>query len=184
MPYIQSISHFFITISEGHSHNKSFGINLNVLDTNIINLSILLALLVYVGKQAISSILDERQQKVLNSLQEAEERQQQANLRLSEAQTQLAQTQIIIAEIKKEAESTAQQVRESTFNQGKLDIERLVASGKASIMSAEIQVKKKLLQQVANLALERVLTQLKAEISNDMQSKIIDENIASLGGKL
>nr|YP_009296859.1 ATP synthase CFO B chain subunit I [Bangiopsis subsimplex]AOM66202.1 ATP synthase CFO B chain subunit I [Bangiopsis subsimplex]ARO90437.1 ATP synthase CF0 subunit B [Bangiopsis subsimplex] len=184
MQYFKGITQFFMLISEEHIHSQSFGLNLNVLDTNIINLAILLSLLFYVGKQAISSILEGRQQKVLNSLQEAEERQQQASTRLKEAQTQLAQTQLIISEIKKEAESTAQQVRESTFNQGKLDIERLVASGKASIITAEMQVKKKLLQQVASLALERVSTQLKSEISSEMQSNIIDENIASLGGSL
>nr|YP_010336626.1 ATP synthase CFO B subunit subunit I [Rhodospora sordida]UNJ15032.1 ATP synthase CFO B subunit subunit I [Rhodospora sordida] len=183
MHHVKSITQNFITIVEEHSL-KEFGINTNILDTNVINLAILITLLVYVGKQAVSSLLDNRQQKVLNSLQEAEERQQQANVRLAEAQTQLAQTQIIISEIKKEAEITAQQVRESTFNQGKLDIERLVASGKVSILSAEVQVKKKLLQQVATLALERVLAQLKSEISAKMQSKIIDDNIASLGGKL
>nr|YP_010338569.1 ATP synthase CFO B subunit subunit I [Rhodaphanes brevistipitata]UNJ18519.1 ATP synthase CFO B subunit subunit I [Rhodaphanes brevistipitata] len=183
MHYIESITQLFITISEEHSP-KNFGLNTDILETNIINLAILLSLLFYVGKQAVSSLLENRQQKVLNSIQEAEERQQQANARLSEAQTQLAQTQIIISEIKKEAESTAQQVRESTFNQGKLDIDRLVTSGKASISSAEIQVKKKLLQQVATLAVERVLTQLKAEITMEMQSTIIEENIASLGGKL
>lgn len=183
MHYIESISQIFFIIAEGHS-SKGFGINTNILDTNIINLGILITLLVYVGKQAVSSLLENRQQKVLNSLQEAEERQSQANTRLAEAQTQLAQTQIVISEIKKEAEITAQQVRESTFNQGKIDIERLVASGKVSISSAEIQVKKKLLQQVASLAVERVLSQLKAEISAEMQSKIIDDNIASLGGQL
>nr|YP_010336430.1 ATP synthase CFO B subunit subunit I [Goniotrichopsis reniformis]UNJ14836.1 ATP synthase CFO B subunit subunit I [Goniotrichopsis reniformis] len=182
MHYIQSMSQIFIIIAEENS--KGFGINTNILDTNAINLAILVGLLVYVGKGAITSLLDNRQQKVLNSLQEAEERQAQASTRLSEAKTQLAQTQIIIAEIKKEAEVTAQQVRESTFHQGKVDIERLVASGKVSIASAETQVKKKLLQQVASLAVERVLSQLKAELSTEMQSKIIDEKIASLGGTI
>nr|YP_010335841.1 ATP synthase CFO B subunit subunit I [Chroothece richteriana]UNJ14247.1 ATP synthase CFO B subunit subunit I [Chroothece richteriana] len=181
MYYTENIAQYWIVVCE---KSKGFGINTDILDTNIINLGILIALLIYVGKQAIVSLLDNRQQKVLNSLQEAEDRQQQANARLAEARAQLEQTQIVIAEIKKEAESTAQQVRESTFNQGKLDIERLVSSGKNSIVSAELQVKKKLLQQVSKLALERVLTQLKAEINADMQSKIIDDNIASLGGKL
>ena len=183
MHYIESFPQSILTLAS-EELTKGFGINTDILDTNVINLAILLSLLVYVGKQAVSSLLSNRQQKVVNSIQEAEERQQQANLRLSEAQKQLAQTQIIILEIKKEAESTALQVRESTFTQGKLDIERLVAAGKASILSAEIQVKKKLLQQVANLALERVLKQLKAEITPAIQSKIIDDNIASLGGRI
>mmetsp|Transcript_30902 Transcript_30902/g.118433 ORF Transcript_30902/g.118433 Transcript_30902/m.118433 type:complete len:183 (+) Transcript_30902:2263-2811(+) len=182
MHYFESLYTVLINLAE-HEH-KGFGINTNLLDTNVINLGILISLLIYVGREPVTSLLANRQQKVLNSLQEAEERQQQASSRLSEAKTQLAQTQIIISEIKKEAEVTAQQVRESTFNQGKLDIERLVASGKVSITSAEVQVKKKLLQQVASLALERVLTQLKAEISVEMQSKIIDDNIANLGGRL
>ena len=183
MHYIDTLPPSLIVIAEDHLE-KSLGLNTNILDTNIVNLAILISLLVYVGRQAVSSILSSRQQKVLNSIQEAEERQQQANLRLNEAQKQLSQTQMVILEIKKEAEITAQQVRESTFTQGKLDIERLVTSGKSSIVSAEIQVKKKLLQQVASLALERVLKQLKTEVTPDMQSIIIDDNIATLGGKL
>lgn len=183
MNYSEVFVKLFQPIAEQESHHKGFGVNTDILDTNIINLAILLYLLVYVGRQAISSLLSNRQQKVLTSIQEAEERLQQADQRLNEAQKQLSQTKVVIDQIHKEAENTAQQVRESTFAQGKVDIERLVASGKASIANAETQVKKKLQKQVASSALGRVSDQLREEMTKESQLKIIDDNIAQLGGK-
>lgn len=91
---------------------------------------------------------------------------------------------VVIDNIKKEAAATANKVRQSILEQGELDIERLAATGKASIANAENQIRKQIQQQIAALALKRVVLQLKEEMTSDMQSKIIDNNIQKLGGQL
>lgn len=68
---------------------KGWTINTNILDTNIINLGILISALIYLGKEALGNILSNRQQKVFSAIQEAEIKLEQANQRLIEAEKQL-----------------------------------------------------------------------------------------------
>lgn len=169
-----------------HEHYLQQGIsfNSNFLEANVINICLLLCGLIYVLKQFLGSILFLRQTKVLSAIQESEERLKQANIRLEESKKQLAQTQIVIEQIQHEAELTAQKVRESILAQGKLDIQRLTATGKASIATAENQVRQQIQQQITTLAINRVYSQLQHQINPIIQSQIIDNSIIKLGGKI
>lgn len=162
--------------------HQGVSFNTDFLEANVINIVLLLSGLVYVLKQFLGSILSDRQEKVLFSIQEAEERLEQASIRLNESEKQLAQTQIIIAEIIKEAETTAKKVHQSILDQGKLDIDRLTMVSKASIETAENQIRQQIQQQIIALAISRVKIQLKDQINSSMQSKIINNSIAQLGG--
>ena len=171
------------TLSEVSS-GKGFGFNSNFLEANVINISLLLSGVIYLGKNFLTSALELRQQKVTEAIQEAEERLQQANSRLLDSEKQLAEAQSVIEKIKKEAETTARTVKETILAQGKVDIERLTNNGKSNIEQAELQIKKQIQQRIANLALERVSTQLQDYMTPSLQSKVIDNNISELGGQL
>jgi len=173
----------FLFIAE-LSSGKGFGLNPNFLESNVINIAILLSGVVYLGRNFLTAALESRQQKVAEAIQESEERLQQANTRLIEAEKQLTESQIVIDQIKKEAESTARKVKETILAQGKLDIERLTTNGKSSIEKAEVQIKKQIQQRVSTLALQRVSGQLKTYLKPNLQSKLIDTNISQLGGQL
>ena len=171
------------TLSEVSS-GKGFGFNSNFLEANVINIALLLSGVIYLGKNFLTSALELRQQKVTEAIQEAEERLQQANSRLLDSEKQLAEAQSVIEKIKKEAETTARTVKETILAQGKVDIERMTNNGKSNIEQAELQIKKQIQQRIANLALERVSTQLQDYMTPSLQSKVIDNNISELGGQL
>lgn len=158
--------------------------NSNFLEANVINILLLLTGLIYVLKKFLGSILVDRQNKVLFAINESEERLKQANLRLNEAEKQLAQTQIIIDQIVNEAEVTAKKVRESILEQGKLDIEKLTNSSKSSVKFAETQVKLQIQHQITALAIKKVAVDLKSQMNSMMQSKLIDQGIMQLEGKI
>ena len=166
------------------SSGKGFGFNSNFLEANVLNIALLVSGVFYLGKNFLTSALELRQQKVTEAIQEAEERLQQANTRLLDSEKQLTEAQTVIAKIKKEAQTTARTVKETILAQGKLDIERLTNNGKSSIEKAELQIKKQIQQRITNLAIERVSTQLKDYMTPSLQSKVIDNNIAQLGGQL
>nr|YP_009019658.1 ATP synthase CF0 B chain subunit I [Gracilaria salicornia]AHH24626.1 ATP synthase CF0 B chain subunit I [Gracilaria salicornia]UAD87601.1 ATP synthase CF0 subunit I [Gracilaria salicornia] len=175
----------FNTIANvGIDVNSGISFNTNFLEANVINIVLLLSGLIYVLKEFLGSILIARQEKVLLAIQESEERLQQANLRLHESEKQLAQTQIVITQIIKEAELTAQKVRQSILDQGKADIDKLIYASKASIGTAEVQIKQQIQLQITSLAIKRVTMQLQNQITPALQTKIIDNNIAQLGGHL
>ena len=166
------------------SSGKGFGFNSNFLEANVLNIALLLSGVVYLGRNFLTSALELRQQKVTEAIQEAEERLQQANARLLDSEKQLTEAQSVIEKIKKEAETTARTVKETILAQGKVDIERLTNNGKRSIEQAEMQIKKQIQQRITNLAIERVSTQLQDYMTPSLQSKVVDNNIAQLGGQL
>nr|AYR06286.1 ATP synthase CFO B chain subunit I [Renouxia sp.] len=167
-----------------YAAGEGLGINANFLEANVINILLLLGGLIYVLRQFLGATLISRKEKVLATIQEAEERLEQANTRLSESEKQLSQTQIIINQIEEEARGTAEKVRDSILSQGTLDIERLTAASKTNIATAESQVRQQLRQQITALAIQQVSMQLKNQLTSLVQSKIIDDDIAQLGGKL
>ena len=166
------------------SSGKGFGFNSNFLEANVLNIALLLSGVVYLGRNFLTSALELRQQKVTEAIQEAEERLQQANARLLDSEKQLTEAQSVIEKIKKEAETTARTVKETILAQGKVDIERLTNNGKNSIEQAEMQIKKQIQQRITDLAMERVSNQLQDYMTPSLQSKVVDNNIAQLGGQL
>lgn len=180
---MENIIRIFNIFAEHQSH-EGLSFNSNFLEANVINIALLLIGLIYVLKQFLGSVLSIRQEKVLAAIQESEERLKQAHIRLEESEKQLVQTKMVIMQITKEAELTAQKVRESILAQGKLDIERLTSAGKANIAIAENQVRQQIQQQITSLAIKRVSLELQNQVTSSIQSKIIDDNIVKLGGKV
>jgi len=88
----------------GQISDLAIGLNPDIFETNVINITILLGGIIYLGSNALSAALSERQQKILGAIQEAEERLQQAVDRLAESEKQLAQAQIVIDSIKTDSE--------------------------------------------------------------------------------
>lgn len=163
---------------------SGFSLNFNFLEANLINITLLLVGLIYVLKNFLGSVLNDRQSKVLFAIRESEERLEQANIRLAQAEKQLTQTQLIINQIINEAEETAKKVRESILDQGKLDIEKLTQSSKSSVKFAENQVKLQIQQQITTLAIQKVTAELKKQMNPIMHKKIIDQNMMQLEGKI
>jgi F-type H+-transporting ATPase subunit b len=151
-----------------------------IFEANVINLAILLGGIFYLGGNALTTSLSERQQKILGAIQEAEERLQQAVARLEESEKQLSQAQIVIESIKKDAETTAKQVKSSILTEGKAEIERLTVSAKSQISTIEAKVRKQISDYVVALALKRVTLQLEGKLNTNLQQQIIDRNISKL----
>ena len=162
---------------------QGFGLNTNFLEANVINIVLLFSGLVYLLKQFLGALLVARQQKVLDAIQEAEDRLQKASSRLAESEKQFKQTEIVMKQIEQEAIITAEKVRQSILDQGKLDIERLTEAGKASIAIAERQVREKIQQQITHLAIRQVSLDLKRQMTHSVQCKIVNESIKQLGEK-
>jgi F-type H+-transporting ATPase subunit b len=81
---------------------EGFGINTNIFETNVINLSAVVAIVVsFVGKN-LSSLLEDRKKTILNNLQEASQRAADAAEKLAQAKAQLELAQTKAKEIREE----------------------------------------------------------------------------------
>jgi len=155
--------------------------NPDIFEANLVNLVLLTGGVFYLGSNALSESLTERQQKILGAIQESEERLQQAVIRLEESDTQLKQAQLVIESIKTDAEATSKVVKSGILSDGKGEIERLTASAKTQIGTIEAKVRKQISDYVVTLALQRVTVQLEGNIGSNLQQQIIDTNISKLG---
>jgi len=90
---------------------EGFGFNTNLLETNILNLAVVLPLVFSLGKDTLTSILDNRREKILSSLRSADDRFKQAQLELDAAKSELALAAEKVKEIQSEGQKTMEALR-------------------------------------------------------------------------
>ena len=90
---------------------EGFGFNTNLLETNILNLAVVLPLVFSLGKDTLTSILDTRREKILSSLRSADDRFKQAQLELDAAKSELALAAEKVKEIQSEGQKTMEALR-------------------------------------------------------------------------
>ncbi|PZD74807.1 ATP synthase subunit b [Acaryochloris thomasi RCC1774] len=163
---------------------EGFGLNLDILETNVINLAIVVALVVYFGRGFLGGILEKRKDAIASEIKEAEERQKKASAQLAQEKEKLAQAQEEAKRILANAAESAKTTKEQILAQGKQEIERMKASASQDTTSSEERAMAELRQRVAELALKKVEGELESRLGNDSdaQSKLIDRSISLLGG--
>ena len=164
------------------TEESGFGLNFDILDTNLINLSILIGILFYFGKGVVGNILSERQTKIAEAIKDAEERQKTAAAALADQQQNLAKAQAEAEKIRQEAQERAKVAKATIASQAEQDIERLKSVAAQDLSSAQERAIAELKQRVATMALERVETQLSDRLDEGAQQQLIDRSIAQLGG--
>jgi len=164
----------------GQVADLAIGINFDIFETNLVNLLLLGGGIFYLGSQALSESLTDRQEKILSTIQDSEERLKAAVQRLEESEKQLTQSQIAITSLKSEAEATAKQVKSAILADGKNEIERLSSMAKSQIATIEAKVRNQISEYVVKLAIQRVTLQLEGKVGPNLQQQIIDQNISKL----
>lgn len=159
-------------------------LNTDILETGVLNILVLIGIIVYVGRDFLGSSLEQRQQEIIQSVQDAEERLTEANTRLSEAQKQLTQAQVIISEIRQETINTKKLLLDSDSTQANQELATRFGRALATLRSREQQVFSEIKQQIISLALKNVLTKIQTNLSPTKQATLIDKSIAKLGGQL
>lgn len=160
-----------------------FSLNFDLLDTNLINLVIIIGVLVYFGRGFLGKTLSERRSQIETAIKDAEQRKQKAAAALAEQQQKLAQAQVEAERLKSEAEVTAQRVRESILTQADEDVERMKAAAAQDLASQQDKIVRELRQRVALMALQKVESRLQDGLSDRAQQELIDRSIAMLGGR-
>lgn len=173
-----------ILILATEAHEKGgFGLNLDIFETNLINLAILIGIVVYFGRKVLGQILSERRAKIAQAIQEAEARQKKAAATLSEQQQKLAQAQASAERIRKEAEERTRSAKDAIMSQAAKDIQRLKDTAAQDLSSEQERVIAELRRRIAAMAMERAETQIKAQLNDSTQQTLIERSIAQLGGR-
>lgn len=165
------------------SSHGGLGLNLNIFETNLINLSIILGLIVVYGSKIVTNILNERKTRIEEEIRDAETRASVAAKALEQANKDLAEAKAKAEKIKAEAQVDAQRAAEAIKAQGVKELAKLKEAAGKELDSEQAKVMAELKQRIAVLALERVESELKQRLDDSTQERLIDHSIAQLGGK-
>jgi F-type H+-transporting ATPase subunit b len=165
--------------------NEGISLNTDILETGLINILALLAILIYTGRDFLGSLLEERRTTIVKVVQDAEDRLNEAQKRLAEAQKQLSQANLVISEIKNETVTTKKLLLESDAFQAKKDLTVRFERALATFRSKERQIFVEIKQQITSLVLQRTVSRVQETFkSKERATALINETINKLEGDL
>ena len=136
---------------------SSFGFNTNVLETNVLNLAVVIGIVITFVGDAVRTLLDQRLQTVLSTLQAADQKARHAQARLDEARRRVETARKRSEEIRiqtihaiehenqarqKRLEEDLQRLRERSLQSIRLERQRIIRDitvqvGKLAVIAAE-----------------------------------------------
>jgi F-type H+-transporting ATPase subunit b len=159
---------------------EGFAINSNILETNLINLIIILVLLVNFGKGFLGKLLSARLQKIESAIKDAENRQTKAMEELKLAEAKLTQAEQEAQRIIQEAQKSADLARSTILAGVDEDIAKLQTAAEQEIASEQDRVVKQLRRQLVQQALQATQSRLDQGLSASAQHQLVDRSLSLL----
>lgn len=149
-----------------------FGFNTNILETNVLNLAVVLAIVItYVG-DALRGLLANRKQTILNNFREADQRASEAQDRLNQARLQLEKAKTKADEISQQALFTVDQEKKQILLQTQEDIKRLSILQQETLKFEQQKAQNELAQKLVRLALNQVREKLQQRLNSSIHTAV------------
>ena len=167
------------------AESEGIGLNTDILETGLLNIIALVAILIYTGRDFLGSSLEERKTTIVKGVQDAEDRLNEAQKRLSEAEKQLNQANLVISEIKNETVATKKVLLESEAYAAKKDLKIRFERALATFRSKERQIFLEIKEQIISLVLKRTVIRAQEAFGpKDRATALISDTINKLEGDL
>ena len=161
--------------------SEGFGLNLDLFETNIINLAVVIFGLYKFLPGFLGKILEKRRTTILSDLKDAEERLIQAKNSLSKAKDELASAKQKAEKIRNDCKARAEAIR---LDSEKRTVEEMarIKQGAASDLTAEAaRVTSQLRKEAAELAIEKALAILPKKLDSSTQDNFLKQSIKNIG---
>ena len=155
-------------------------LNFNPLETNLVNLVIVISLLVWFLRGFLGGILERRRAAILQDLQDAESRLKIATENLSQAQSELAAAQQKAEKIRADGQARAAGIRAEGEKRTISAMAAVKAGADADAEADAARIKDSLRREAALAAIDNVLAQLPGRLDASAQAKLIDSTIKNL----
>lgn len=165
------------------AEHEGIALNTDILETGLINIIALIAILIYTGRDFLGSLLEERRTTILKGVQDAENRLTEATKRLSEAEKQLSQVRLVISKIESEAATTKRALLASDSSQAKKDLRIRFNRALETFKLKERQIFVEIKQQIISLVLHQTVNRAKKTFASKRRAnKLIVETIKRFEG--
>ena len=161
--------------------SQGFGLNLNLFETNILNLAVVIFGLYKFLPGFLGKILERRRTSILSDLNDAEEKLNQAKTALSKAKDELASAKQKADKIRNDCKARAEAIRLESEKRTVEEMAR-IKQGAASDLNAEAaRVTSQLRKEAAELAIEKALAILPKKLDSSTQDNFLKQSIKNIG---
>jgi len=161
--------------------SEGFGLNLNLFETNIINLVVVIFGLYKFLPGFLGKILEKRRTTILSDLKDAEERLSEASIALKTAQDELASAKQKADKIREDCKARAESIRLESEKRTVEEMAR-IKQGAASDLNAEAaRVTSQLRKEAAELAIQKALSILPKKLDSNTQDNFLKQSIKNIG---
>nr|YP_010321263.1 ATP synthase CF0 subunit I [Penstemon personatus]YP_010321439.1 ATP synthase CF0 subunit I [Penstemon cyaneus]AKZ21639.1 ATP synthase CF0 B subunit [Penstemon angustifolius]WRW11390.1 ATP synthase CF0 subunit I [Penstemon digitalis]UKM30332.1 ATP synthase CF0 subunit I [Penstemon personatus]UKM30573.1 ATP synthase CF0 subunit I [Penstemon cyaneus] len=169
-------------VSLGHwPFAGSFGFNTDILATNPINLSVVIGVLIFFGKGVLSDLLDNRKQRILNTIRNSEELREGALAQLEKARARLRKVEMEADQFRVNGYSEIEREKLNFINSTYKTLEQLENYKNETIQFEQQRAINQVRQRVFQQALQGALGTLNSCLNNELHLRTISANIGMLG---
>nr|YP_010693925.1 AtpF [Impatiens arguta]WCD66618.1 AtpF [Impatiens arguta] len=183
-------------LSLGHWPSAgSFGFNTDILATNPINLSVVLGVLIFFGKGvcvsclnewkdnllSLSDLLDNRKQRILNTIRNSEELRGGAIEQLEKARARLSKVEMEVEQFRVNGYSEIELEKLNLIYSNYKTFEQLENYKKETIHFEQQRAINQVRQRIFQQALEGALGTLNSCLNNELHLRTISANIGMFG---
>nr|YP_010128274.1 ATP synthase CF0 subunit I [Maclura tricuspidata]YP_010481117.1 ATP synthase CF0 subunit I [Maclura cochinchinensis]QPQ74882.1 ATP synthase CF0 subunit I [Maclura tricuspidata]URQ17498.1 ATP synthase CF0 B subunit [Maclura tricuspidata]UVN16974.1 ATP synthase CF0 subunit I [Maclura cochinchinensis] len=159
----------------------SFGFNTDILATNPINLSVVLGVLIFFGKGVLSDLLDNRKNRILNTIRNSEELRGGALEQLENARARLRKVEKEADQFRMNGYSEIELEKLNLINSTSKTLEQLENYKNETIHFEQQRAINEVRQRVFQQALQGALGTLKSCLNNELHLRTISTNIGMFG---
>nr|YP_010174611.1 ATP synthase CF0 subunit I [Salvadora persica]QSJ55418.1 ATP synthase CF0 subunit I [Salvadora persica] len=159
----------------------SFGFNTDILATNPINLSVVFGVLIFFGKGVLSDLLDNRKQRILNTIRNSEELRGGAIEQLEKARARLRKVETEADQFRVNGYSDIEREKLNLINSTYKTLEQLENYKNETIHFEQQRVINQVRQLVFQQALQGAIGTLNSCLSNELHFRTINANIGMFG---
>nr|QCW94554.1 CF0 subunit I [Laguncularia racemosa] len=169
-------------VSLGHWPSAgSFGFNTDILATNPINLSVVLGVLIFFGKGVLSDLLDNRKQRILNTIRNSDELRGGAIEQLEKARARLRKVEMEAEQFRVNGYSEIEQEKLNLINSTYKILEQLENYKNETIHFEQQRTINQVRQRIFQQALQGALGTLNSCLNNELHLRTISANIGMFG---
>lgn len=158
---------------------QGFGLNTNLFETNILNLAVVVGVVIKVVGDSLRSLLDQRRQTILSTLQEADSKAKEAKKRLEEAQRTLEAARLRVQEIRIQTIQAIEREKSVAQKQLERDLRRLRERKDQAVQLERQRATQFISNQISTLALNSaeniLLNALGSQNTSSLKQKELNE---------
>tara|TARA_B100000700_G_scaffold249307_1_gene279537 strand:- start:1086 stop:1601 length:516 start_codon:yes stop_codon:yes gene_type:complete len=159
---------------------EGFGLNLNLFETNILNLALVIFGLYKFLPSFLGKMLDKRRETILSDLKDAEARLSDASISLAEAKKELSSAEQKAIKIRTDCKARAELIRSESEKRTVQEMARIKEGAVSDLNAEAARVSNQLRREVAQMAIKKALEALPSKLNKKTQDQFLKQSIQDM----